>query len=333
MSEIIDVFETYLFCYTCPIVSIIGECLSIICIIVFLNSTFKENFYNYIRMEIVFSSISLLFYIIRSTYYCKGGIYRSYAVAFIHYYNRYLRNVSEMEAAVSCILASLEFYLILTNNYKSKYNILARVSYKVIILIVFIFSMILFSFRLLEYEIKPIKSNQTATFNLTIAQTYKLDKTDFVKSNVYFFIKTFSYILLDFLSVVVMVIVNFLIFINVRLLMKQKCNINGKNNTNKTMENIKNTNKTVKLMFLVGSVNSIIGRIPNFVYFICDIFLDPNKYKTLIGILLPTTYTILAFSFVFKYFLYYLTNNLFKNILENHLVYILRTVKLKKQEN
>jgi hypothetical protein len=331
MSDIVDLFETYLFCYTCPIISIVGEVLSIVCIIVFLNSTFKENFYNYIRMEIVFSGISLLFYIIRSTYYCKGGIYRTYAVAFIHYVNRYLRNVSEMEAAVSCILASLEFYLILTNNYKSKYNILAKFSYKVIIFVVFVFSILLFSFRLLEYEIRPIKSNQT--INLTSTKTYRLEKTEFVKSNFYFFIKTFSYILLDFLSVVIMVIVNFLIFINVRLLMKQKRYINGKNNSNKTMENIKNTNKTVKLMFLIGSLNSILGRIPNFVYFIFDIFLDPIYFKTLIGILLPTTYTILAFSFVFKYFLYYLTNNLFKNILENHLFYLVRSVKLRLQDN
>jgi hypothetical protein len=332
MSDIVDAFETYLFCYTCPIISIIGVFLSTICIGVFLNLTFKENFYNYIRMEIVFSGISLLFYIIRSTYYCKGSIYRTYGVALVHYINRYLRNVSEMEAAVCCILASLEFYLILTNNFKSKYNILKKISYKFVIIIVFVFSLLLFLFRLYEYEIRPIKSNLTTT-NQSFIQTYKLEKTEFVKSGIYSFIKTFSYFLLDFLLVLMMVLVNFLIFINVRVLMKQKSCMNSKNNTNKTIKNIKNTNKTVKLMFLIGSINSILGRIPNFIYFICDIFLDPIKYKTLIGVLLPTTYTILAFSFVFKYFLYYLTNILFKKILVNHLYHILIYVKLKKQQN
>ena len=55
----IEYTDDIFFCYTCPIISLIGFLLSIFCLIIFLNTQFKQNLYNYYKIEILFIAFDL----------------------------------------------------------------------------------------------------------------------------------------------------------------------------------------------------------------------------------------------------------------------------------
>jgi hypothetical protein len=215
--------ETTLHCYLDTTINSIGSILCLITIIVFLNPKFKESYYNYIRMELFFTFLTLFVFATRANYYChklsQSTSLNSYLVNLIHYLNRYFRHVFEMTACVGCILSSCDFYLLLFNMSKSKFNFLAKISYKLVALITVIISHLMFSCILFEYEVKPIKTNNSTNSTSTgySIESSKYSTNIFLRLN-----KIISFIILDYITVIILIIFNVLIYIRIKRVIKKK---------------------------------------------------------------------------------------------------------------
>ena len=106
----VEILQNIFFCYLNPSLNIFGFALGLLSYIIFLNDKFTTNFYNYKRVEILFSWLSLYFYTLRFFYYC-GGLNTKLSSLIIQLINRYFRDVFEMTSMQCCVLSSMYFYL------------------------------------------------------------------------------------------------------------------------------------------------------------------------------------------------------------------------------
>lgn len=313
-----DQNDKLFYCYLDTSVSFIGEILCIISLIIFFNSKFKENFYNYIRIELIFTCLILFIYILRSCYYCKDTRLGTYTINIMHIFNRFARNTFELSAIIVSILSTIEFYLLLINQHKSKYNLLSRISYIINALLVLILSSLIFSYRLFETDILKFKYNNVTFGNKS--DLYYISNSKFSNSYLFRINNVASFLLLGGISGIVLLILNIVIFVKVKQILHKKQIVQGAtaiNTQRKSSLNIENTKRSMILMVFVGSANTIIGNMPQLVFYIFEVFKikmnnDFFKYSSL------AAHTFLALSFTIKFILYYWTNNLFRNTFHDY---------------
>lgn len=329
-EQTITKLETIFFCYVNTAINLFGFILSLLCLLIFLNKKFTGLFYNYIRSEILFGGMSLLSYAFRPFYYCKDtGINILYISNIIHLTNRYLRSVFEMTATLCCIISSLYFFLIIFNLEKSKYNILSKISFKIICSILVGLSSILFLFRLFEFTIVPISVNSTSTFydNQTmITIGYMGVKSELSNTFYYKFNKIASFLISDGILVFILFILNIIIFIKVKKTIKTKRfmmdNASIKENNKPTSKKkLKNTENSIKFMVFVSSFNTIIGKFPLFVFYLLDTILDSNSFsiKVLINLFNFIAHTVFSLSYTINFVLYYFINNTFRRTVNGYI--------------
>jgi hypothetical protein len=318
-------------CYIGTVISLTGIVLLAISLIIFYNKEFKENFYNYIRMEVLFSLLTLIFYTLRAVYYCQNPqTYGKYINCNIHLMSTYFRSVFDLIAILFTIISSIECFNGIRSPSRSK--LLSKISYKLVTIVVIFICLSLFAYRLFEYDIKPLilKNNQTLYF---------LRKSNFTKSTFYGLNKIISFTFSNGITVCILVLLNCLIYIKIRNVIKNKINIiqlsaktindnnysnndtslQSQNSTNKnnTLKQIK-INNQVKLLVYGGSLNAIIARVPLLILLINEFAFtnytnDFNNIVVLIGL------AFLLLSYSIKFLLFYLANNLFRSLF-NHYV-------------
>jgi hypothetical protein len=310
----LDSKEKLLYCYVDPAISSIGILACTVSLFIFMNSKFKENFFNYIRLEIIFNSFTLICVILRSNYYCKYSVGK-FSTCLIHILNRFLLKLFEMTSILSYVMSSIQCYFFLINLNK-KYNFFSNVSYKFICFLSILISGFVYFFRLFEYS-----------FNPESKFSYSLNKTNFINGSINFgckkiqndnkllrLNKLLAFIISDGLLLILLSIFNILIFFKVRKSLKNKVHIQSRNKT--VSANVKKSTLSIKLMVCFGSLNAILSRIPfvfNLIVELTDI--EPNSIPlvSMIG------YTSIAVSISNNFFLYYFTNVLFRQIFSHYL--------------
>ena len=293
-------------CYIDTVMCSAGVAMSILSLIVLFNSKFKENLYNYIRMEVINSGLSLFLLSFRSFLYCRNTLLNSYLAYSTYIISRYMRFVFEMNSIIYGILSSICFYSMLSN----KNNLLSKYSYKIICLIVCFIDSLLFLFMLFEYDIVAydLKYNNDNSTRVL----YYQKESEFVKTKLHDVFRYGSFFLQNYVLGFSIFIINIAIFIKIKKLMKNKKSIQT---TSGNSSSIQRTERSIKMMLYVNSANTIIFRIPRMIYFVFNDVLRKNifdnsiyEYSTLI------LYLFISFSITIKFILFYLTNILFRTV-------------------
>ena len=309
MNELeLDKIQSIFFCYLDTILSFVSSLLGFLCFIIFLDKKFSSNFYNYKRIEILFSWIAQYFYGLRFFYYCKlNDLNQKYSSILIQLINRYVRDVFESISSLFCIYSSLYFYLMLINMEKSKYNLLSRVSYIKICFISFIMSSLLFLYRTLDHNIVATVTNSSIKINnsnINSKYVYQPVKTSFYANIFYHINRIASFFITDGVLVLILLIINLLIYIKIKKSMNMKKvfhnNKSSSSQHEQTKSSIKTCENSIKLIVFVNSLNQIIGKLPMIVYHTADTILDSNKFvnKVFLVIFTFSSYTLLAISYI-----------------------------------
>lgn len=312
----IEYTENIFFCYTCPIISLIGLILSLFCLGVLMNSQFKQNFYNFLKMEIFFITLDLLIGTIKPVFHCFYSPTRGkyYSVIYFIYFINYAASVLEQSVFLCNILATVEFYLLISNKQQSKYNILKRINYKIFGLIVFISSSLLFLYQIFEFNIKSIKINQPPFYNSSSATDfYIIEKSVFSYSIFYRINQISGFVIRDFINLFILTILNIMIYLTIRKSLRKKLEIQ-----NNVSTSVKNVDNSLKLMVFLGSLNNIIGRIPIAIWSILDTVYDYENTHLLLKVAVLTV----NLSFGFHFILYFITNKLFRKVFLNYLSFV-----------
>ena len=217
-----------------------------------------------------------------------------------------------MSSFICKILSALDFYLLIKNKRNSKYNVLTKVNYKVFALLIFIFSLCLFSFRLFDREIGYKINNDNST-------EFKLIKTNFTKTAFSQAIDLIAFICLHGVNCTLLVTINLLIYFKVKKTIKMKRYLQS----NRSNSNVNDAENSVKLMVVLAGLMNIVGKGPSLVFFIYNAFESIEEYASVFIILFETLY------YSFHFFLYFLTNKIFKHLVCQHANNILIILKIK----
>ena len=307
-----DYKEKILYCYIDPSISSIGFVACQLSLFIFMNPKFKENFFNYIRLEIIFNSLTLFGVILRSNYYCKNSVGK-FLTCFVHILNRFFIKLFEMTSILSYVLSSMQCYFFLINLNK-KYNILSNFSYKLIGFLSILVSGLIYFFRLFEYDIKPETKYSKNNTNILNGSIYYECKRITIDHPLFNFNKLLAFIISDGILLILLCIFNVLIFFTVRKSLKNKVNIQKNNKS--VSQNVKNANLSIKFMVIFGSLNAVLARIPFFINLIVELTdIEENSIPlvSMIG------YTSIALSISNNFILYFFTNNLYRQVFLEYL--------------
>jgi hypothetical protein len=315
MNEI-EYTENIFFCYTCPIISLNGLVLSLFCLSVLMNSEFKQNFYNFLKIEIFFITLNFIIGTLKPLFHCYYSPTRGkyYSVIYFIYFINYLSSVLEQSVYLCNILSTVEFYLLISNKQQSKFNILKMINSKLIGLFVFISSLILFLYQTFEFDIRSYKIYQPPFYNLSsTTDFFTIEKSKFSFTNFFRVNKIAGFVMRDFINLLILIFLNILIYLNIRKSIRRKLEIQSNVSTS-----AKNVDNSLKLMVFLGSLNNIIGRIPIAIWSILDSVYSYEKTH----LLLKIAVLFVNLSFSFHFILYFITNKLFRKVFLNYLSYI-----------
>jgi hypothetical protein len=160
---------------------------------------------------------------------------------------------------------------------------------------------------LLEYDINSYEfKNDNSTFIL-----YYRDDSQFSKTTLHNFLRYCSFFVQNYVCGLILIVVNVIIYIRIKKLIKSK----KKMQTCRNNSNLERTVRSIKIMLYANSATTIIFRIPRMIYFVFNDILHKkifdniiHEYSTLI------LFFFISFSITIRFFLYYLTNNLFRHV-------------------
>ena len=322
-------------CYIDVTINIFGIFLSSIAFVVFLSPKFKENMYNYIRIEIISTIFTLLLYSFRATYYCTDTVLSTYGYEIIYIFFRYLRYVFEMNTTLMAILSSLCFYFVISNLENAKFNFISKTSYKLIISVIFVLNILIFLYLLFESDIVEYFDNDFKNQSTLFENRPKLFylKTSYFARTLYHQIfEILAFLIENIICVLVLIIINLLIFMRLRKFMKNKVNIK-RNASNQAImnKNMDRTKRSIRLMIFAGNLTLIISRLPVTIDFIVkDILGYQTPKNSFYDYAHQLIFTFISFSFSIKFILYYSTNILFRKTFNNYVCLFLKSIKLMK---
>lgn len=334
LNENIENKNDLFFTYLCPILGICGFVLHSLSFMVYSNSKFKEMLYKYLKMESLNVLLDLLITAIKPIYYCrtcnvsKTYFVQIYFIALIVY----VPSILELSAILNRNLSTICCLMILRKNIKKIRLLLVIDYYKIINLIIWFISSLIFVYQVFEYKIVNINHPNG------LDKIYKIEKSQFSNTTIKSVLELTAFIFRDGLNLTILIILNILIFICFKNdLSKKKAflkttnsntkdelvsgqDIGTKQQSKEDKYKINNVSNRIKkcetkqtFMVFVTCLCCIIGRLPILIFFILRNFKDENKYLILNKIAVMFIYL----TYIFNFFLYYHSNKRFKKILIN----------------
>lgn len=320
--------------YICPFVGMIGVFLNAIVFFIFSHAVFKEILYKYLKLQAMFIALDLLFTSFRPVSYWKfTELSHSYAA---HLYDLYLitygASVVEMGAFVCLVMATLNYYLLIDSMLATQRCFFARVSYISVALFVVVFSVFLFLYQLFEYTI--ICGNVIMAPNVT-KYMCDIEYEPFHYSTFHMINEIGAFFIRDGLNLIILIILNFMIFIRVKKGMNKKKSMLNKssaslasnesgtkrigsvinrNESDKRLRSISKTKYKLTVMVIMSSVNCALGRLPIMIFFIIRNFQENEALLYFRKIAVVFVYLSYDFNFVFLY----LTNKKFKMLFNRY---------------
>ena len=308
-----------IFIFIIPVFSLIGFILNMLCFIVFLNKEFKELFYKYLRHELIFIMLDQLIQIFRPIdSYRHNWLSFSFGVQIFHiYFINYFAGLLEMTALIHHLLASINYYLLITSSQRSKLEFIKKISYLKMSAGVVLFSMVAFVFVILErqinsYEIIEVDSDEQ---NINSRVIYLVYGTYYSKTKLNQILVCFWFLFRDGFLLIMLLLLNILIYLNVSKSLKKKIIFSKKQNNVSNENKNKNDRAQTKLTIMVicTSINFIIGRLPILFGIIMMTLVDKDWSKR-VDILMKIGCTTVFLSYAFLFFFNYQFNKKFRKI-------------------
>jgi hypothetical protein len=312
-----DVF----FAVICPSTAVFCLALNLISLKAFSNSTiFKEEIYNYFRMETFFICINLFIASLRPIYYdIYSELSKSYfAQILIIYFLIYVTSLLEMSATLTQIAACLKYYLMVT---KANMNCFDNLSYEMVTLVIFVFSCLMYVYQCFQFDI----SAQFLTINNVTKTYYAMEANSFFKSDLRKSIEIGAFVIRDGINSIVLIIMNILIYISIKKYAKKKHSLFANKFSTETStqraisnmessETLKKISVKVGVMVLMTCLNCLFGRTP-----ILFSYLYRNVSNDAYALYLVDRLAVLTvhLSYGFYFFIYLLTNNKFRSLVIN----------------
>ena len=285
--------------FACFPLSIPSAIIFIFCLIILSRLSKEASIFVYIKLESFFMLIDILIdaflplikLLNSQPNTCLiGGILN--AALFFH-----LSAVVEMSSMIMAIITALNCYSILGANKNEWFSFLFRINPYLLSFLAFLLSTLNFSYQYFMFYIGN-KQNDT---DLCLIQN------DFSYSRTVSVLTILSFSISNVFLLAILVWINYLLIIRLRRNFSDKEMIAKDSLTNKRRSMEKKMTKLV----LVECLVFCFGRIPLFVFFIVDSFLDINITRKLPLAGLVTLFILV--SFVFKFFLFYRLNIRFRS--------------------
>jgi hypothetical protein len=344
-----------IYIYVIPIVSLIGFLLSILCFFIFLNKEFKEVLYKYLKVESLLISMNLFIQIFRPVYFYNASYFSKtlFSQIYSFYILYYFVSSLEMASFLLHIMSSLDFFLLISN-LTQKLTFYKKLNYKLVSVIIFLFSISIYIYIIF---IKEIRSHDVLFIDskdviLSYTIIYLSYDTEFSKTTVKKIMEISVVVLRDGIFLLTLVILNIIIYLHVRSsIMKKRRMLNRDNgsmikteaeaasiddlsinnhpttiNVKKSKSERKNNKAQYKLtiMVIIGSLNCILGRLPILSDFIVQNIIGWNDQVKLLNM-----YACLAVyvSYSINFFLYMYTNKRFNKIFFQYLQIVFKPLR------
>ncbi len=305
--------EVFVLTYITSPVSIVGAAFCSINVFIFSRPVFRQKLYRFLKYESIFITCDLLIKAFSPVAYCQHcSISKTFSsCVYVIYFSIYLSSILEMSAFMCNIFSGLYFYF-LVKNIKLSFQI----NHRVTILVFVVLSSCVFSYQLLEFEIKYKVDNVTQEI------AYHVKLTDFYYSQVCAIVEIVVNSFRDGLHLGILITINVMLIVHIKASMRHKMTILPKpdsrsKNTLFFIDRQRSTTDTIKIkerritnLIVINCSNSIFGRLPILVYFILrNLSNDTLLVDYFGGFAFFFVYT----SYLAKFFLFYLINRNFRD--------------------
>ncbi|CAF0999487.1 unnamed protein product [Brachionus calyciflorus] len=337
--------------YLLPVVSLIGFFLNVICVLVYRKILRKkpEILYKYLYINSISNSLAMFIDMFAPMALCGNDckISQTYSAQFFYLYGFiYLADVFETFSSLIDIILTIDRYDQLTN----KLRFLRKVSYKLIILFLFLISLIYYIPFILKKKIVQLSYPENEKCFNTSEEVYILAQSNFGKSKFGIYFILIQLILSEVFVLCIMIIFNVLLLIslnrhiyltsieNKRLYSRVLFSIREMADGNISMEDdclirnsisLQNQNRSnfrLTLMIISMSILNLFGNSPIVILYTIGIFysIDPVLNNNLVAL----SNLLAVFTFTCYIFVYYYFNNLFRASLKNMMLFKNLRIKL-----
>jgi len=314
--------------YICPMIGIIGFILNTLCCFIFSFKDFQELLYKYIKMVNLFIALNLLLASMRPIYFNKSNWFsKSYFAKFYLAYGLdFTSSILEMASIICQIYSTLTFYLLVSNLFQKYKYARFIIYYKINCFFIMLFSVLIYSYKLFTQYIYaylvPIEENNYIELKLHHSILY----TEFNKSTIKKVIEICVFLLRDFILLVLLTGLEFLIYKQVKRSIQSKKSIMlAANSTRKTNKKLQNMQHRITLMVIINGINFIFGRIPILIYFVLvNLVGNSNHVMIFLNFAIVAVYT----SYAVNFFIYYFCNLKFRKVFRLFLLQIMQKFNL-----
>jgi hypothetical protein len=308
-----------------PILPTLGLILNIIIFLIFSHSTFsKQNVYAFLKYEAFFIAVDLFINSFEFITVCPG--IKSTYLAQVYFIYPLIISTSffELSAIICHIISNMELILLISN--KERPKLLQKLPNKIICLMVFLFSCVLYSYMFFLNYIK-VDFSENNGFNQTWTQVlgYKLGYTEFNETSLKKFIDILVFVIRDGVCLAILVALNIVIFYKVKTALSKKKLILSPEQTstsnNMKKKKLKSSNRKTSIMVIVISLSYTIGRLP---YLVNSII---GNISSSVDILSFISVLCIFVSYDSYFFIYYFFNNRFRSLFKESISFFAKCRK------
>lgn len=274
----------------------------------------ETQLYKYLKLELVIISLNLFLQIVRFFFSIKSFqstlVYNIYLLYFLWF----LPAVLELMALVCHTASTMDYYMLVkeTSLHANCRASFLKTSFIYKIMVILILSVVTFSYLPFCHEVDWIGHLDS---NSSTKGFYAIKPKDFNRTTIKKIIEIISYLIRDFIIILILILMNVLIYFQVKNALKNKKKLlyNSKSvkdfSSNKIKYNskLRHANKKIILMVVITSLNNIFGRIPILFYFIQRNVYEENEILGKIGVLA------IYISYSLNFFIFLLVNKRFRS--------------------
>jgi hypothetical protein len=290
------------FIYIEEVLIIVGTISNLICLIVFtkiLKQVQSCQLYNYLFMKSLNDFFMFLLLIINPFYkldYFNNIRYLLVMQIWYKYYDHYFKQVFKLMSILFEVIATFDCYISIVNNSKLKFLITKSFFY-INTSIVFVFSVLFILIKLFVYDI-VLKADK---------KRYTIVKNQLYYSDNYRIFSFLNKTLRNLVLPIVLIIINILIYIQLRNISTFKKNLTS-NNSIAVSTSIKAKENKIK-MILACTINLILLQTPSIFYSFFGKFTNNDSFWECYGALFSFLSTI---SYITPILIYFSYNKVFK---------------------
>jgi len=337
--------------YGCSIVSLVGFFLTTFSYLVFNSPYFrkidKEKFKNYelyfyLRIESIFICFNLFFQIFRMIFFNEALRHEFISMMYELYFLDYFAGVLEMSAIIFHIFSTFNFYIIVSNQNQmccpSKYCKITGAYNRLVCVIVFVFSCIQFSYKVIGKNVEyHCDKNQTQCsyeiLNNLVGDSFSFQIWEIL-----------AFLMRDVCVLIVLIMLNILIYVKVNKSIKYKKTILELSYSIETTSTqildhrpieqaiprksyikLERAKISTSIMVICSCLNNCVGKLPICIFYILKNTCLKDKHSHAEKDMRDGLYLFEIFAILFVYmnycgcfFIYYFSNKSFKLVLWQH---------------